>query len=176
MEERKPRKNALSHIADWLDRILVWFSIFLGALLTINMVTAVFFRYVVNQPIFWADELSLILFAWLTFLGGSLAVKRSSMAAVTIVLDRLPPRFQFILHGIIQLSIVFFTAFIGYFSIQWIRSPSVRNMISPALSVEMWVLYLIVPFGMLFMLIFSIDNINKLIGRELPREEEAYDQ
>lgn len=150
--------HLLPRIATFLDKILVYLSIFLTALLTVNLITAVFFRYVLSKPIFWADELSLLLFAWLTFLGGCLAVKRSEMAAVTIVFDRLSSKMKFIFYSIIQLSILFFAVLVAYYSFLWIKSPSVQNMISATLRIDTWWFYLIVPISMACIVVFSINN------------------
>lgn len=163
MQGRLPRSNIVSLTAEALDKFLVWFSILIGAALTINMITAVFFRYVLNSPIFWADELSLFLFCWITFLGGSLAVRRSDMAAVTVILNSLPFTARKLVSMLVQCSILFFAVVIGYYSIIWIKSPSVMNMLSPALSVKVWVLYTIVPFSMLCIAVFAVEHLLRLL-------------
>lgn len=161
MNNKEARLNPLEKIANFFDKIIVVLSIVLTAVITVNLVSAVFSRYVLGSPIYWADELSLLIFAWLTFLGACLAVKRSDMAAVTIILDRLTSTPKFILNAVIQLSILVFSVVIGYYSYLWINSPSVLNMISPTLNVKMWWVYSIVPFSMLCIFIFTINNFYK---------------
>lgn len=163
MKEEGQKRSIFAAIADGLDKVLVWLSIVLCAVITVNMIIAVFFRYVLNNSIYWADELSLVLFAWLTFLGGSLAVKRSEMAAVTIILDRLSERGKrWVLVGV-QISIIFFAFILGYYSLIWVQSPSVVNMVSSTLPVSMWTIYLIVPVSMICIIIFSLDNLRKVL-------------
>ncbi|NHN33433.1 TRAP transporter small permease [Paenibacillus agricola] len=159
MSDKPARRNILSFITDALDKCLVGISILVGAVLTINIIVAVFFRYVLNSPIYWADELSLYLFCWATFLGAALAVKRSDMAAVTFFLNRLSGRANILLSMLIQLCMLFFSIIIGYYSIIWISSPSVMNLLSPALSMNMWKLYTIVPISMFCMAVFSIEHL-----------------
>ncbi|KIL39641.1 hypothetical protein SD70_18470 [Gordoniibacillus kamchatkensis] len=161
--DRPAERGLLFIITNPLDKLLVWVSIAVGAILAVNMIVAVFFRYVLSSPIVWADELSLYLFCWATFLGASLAVKRSDMAAVTFVLSRLPFKGRVLGSIFIQLSILFFAVVIGYYSFIWVVSPSVMNQISPALSVKLWKLYVIVPFSMLCMALFSIENTLGLV-------------
>ncbi|GAA4865622.1 hypothetical protein GCM10023310_51420 [Paenibacillus vulneris] len=163
MSDRPSGSSPLSLITLALDKFLVWVSIAVGAVLAINMIVAVFFRYVLSSPIFWADELSLYLFCWATFLGASLAVKRSDMAAVTFLLNRLPERGRILGSLVIQLSILFFAVVMGYYSTVWIMSPSVMNLLSPALSMKMWKLYLIVPISMLCMAIFTVEHMVHLL-------------
>ncbi|MBE1444117.1 TRAP transporter small permease [Paenibacillus sp. OAS669] len=163
MSDRPSGSSPLSLITLALDKFLIWVSIAVGAVLAINMIVAVFFRYVLSSPIFWADELSLYLFCWATFLGASLAVKRSDMAAVTFLLNRLPERGRILGSLAIQLSILFFAVVMGYYSTVWIMSPSVMNLLSPALSMKMWKLYLIVPISMLCMTIFTVEHMVHLL-------------
>jgi C4-dicarboxylate transporter, DctQ subunit len=152
-------KNLLTRAAGMIETLLVYISILLSAALTINLIAGVFFRYVLNSPIFWADELSILLFAWLTFLGGCIAVKRYEMAAVTIVLDRLSQKAKIVLNLVIQLLVLLFSGIICYYSYIWVSSPSVATMISSTLRVDMWWIFSIVPISMLCIAIFSLSNI-----------------
>lgn len=67
IQQIQPKPNIISTIANIIDRLLIWVSVAIGVVLTFNMIVAVMFRYVLNHPIFWADELSLYLFCWITF-------------------------------------------------------------------------------------------------------------
>ncbi|UFJ41401.1 TRAP transporter small permease [Brevibacillus humidisoli] len=161
----------ISIIAGLLDKLLVWLSIATGAALTINMVVAVFFRYVINHAIFWADELSLYLFCWATFLGACLAVKRSDMAAVTVLLDRLPPAARFVVQLVIHVCVLLFAAVIGYYSIIWVMSPSV-DQYSPTIPIKLSMLYSILPVGMFCMMVFALEHIVDLVKNRKSGEGE----
>lgn len=163
MNDTTARRDLLSFITLGLDKCLVWVSIAVGAALAVNMIVAVFFRYALGSPIFWADELSLYLFCWATFLGAGLAVKRSDMAAVTFLLNRLPERGRIAGSIVIQLSMLFFAVVMGYYSTVWITSPSVMNMLSPALSVKMWTIYSIVPVSMVCIAVFTVEHLVRLL-------------
>lgn len=151
--------NILSKISNVIERILIIVSIILSAGLALNMIVAVFFRYALSKPIFWADELSLILFVWITFLGGCLALKKSEMPAVTLIIDRLNLGFRLIFSILIHITVITFSVIIAYYSYTWITSPSVMNMISSTLRISMMWIYLILPITMVCMIIFSISNL-----------------
>ncbi|WP_158738103.1 TRAP transporter small permease [Alteribacillus sp. YIM 98480] len=170
MKEDVQKKSMIAAIANGMERVLEWVSIIFIVLLTINMIMAVFFRYILSDSIFWADELSLVLFAWLTFLGGSLAVKRSEMAAVTLFLSRLPDRTYRMFSSLIQILIIIFSGVLGYYSYLWISSPSVVNMMSSTLPMSMWIIYLIVPISMVCIIVFAVDNIRKIYTKQLNEE------
>lgn len=60
--------RALAHIENFLAvTALVLFSVFI--------VTSVFFRYVLDLPLSWTEEASLIAFSWLLFLGGAICAR-----------------------------------------------------------------------------------------------------
>ena len=51
----------------------------------------VIFRYVLNLPLFWTEELARYCLVWASLLGSAVAVKRGQHIAVTIFMERLPP-------------------------------------------------------------------------------------
>lgn len=55
-----------------------------------SLLTSVFFRYAVGQALSWPEEISLILFAWLVLLAGSLGVREGFHVRLTIFTARLP--------------------------------------------------------------------------------------
>ena len=51
----------------------------------------VIFRYVLNLPLFWTEELARYCLVWSSLLGSAVAVKRGQHIAVDIFMERLPP-------------------------------------------------------------------------------------
>ena len=64
----------LDNLSAGLARITGWAVVALTVILVANLVVSIFFRYVVGQALSWPEEISLMLFAWLTLLSGSLGV------------------------------------------------------------------------------------------------------
>ena len=58
-----------------LDEIIS--SIVLGLIILLTLV-GVLFRYIVNRPIAWQEEVSVVLMVWLVFLGSSVVAKKST--------------------------------------------------------------------------------------------------
>lgn len=52
----------------------------------------VFFRYVLNNSLFWSEELGRMLLVWLSFMGASVAYKRGAHMGVAVLVERLPQR------------------------------------------------------------------------------------
>ena len=53
---------------------------------------AVFMRYVMQQPVAWADELNIILLLWVMFIAGALVLRDNEHVAFDISWNAAPPR------------------------------------------------------------------------------------
>jgi len=62
------------------------------AVMVATMLLQVFCRYVLNASLSWSEELTRLLFVWLTFLGFGLAVRRGALPTIFVLGDRVPQR------------------------------------------------------------------------------------
>lgn len=78
-----------------LDRFVVE-PICAALLLTITIVlfVAVVFRYGLNRPLGWPEEIARLSLVWLTFLGAYLAFRRDAHIHVDLAVKKLSPRAQ----------------------------------------------------------------------------------
>lgn len=53
---------------------------------------AIFMRYVLQQPVAWADELNIILLLWVMFIAGALVLRDNEHVAFDIAWNAAPPR------------------------------------------------------------------------------------
>src|SRR5690625_6351271 len=82
-------------------------TIILMAAITLVLFFNVIFRYFLKDPIFWANEASIFMMAWLTFLGGSLSLKNKSQASITFIVNRFTEKNKRILSFVIHIIILF---------------------------------------------------------------------
>lgn len=119
-------------------------------LLVVLIGAAVFFRYVVNDSIVWAEELARYLFVWITFLGAALGVGRNVHIGVDFFSSRLHGRMQHLLALATYLAIAIFLVVLFYcgmeLSLFGLRSSSML------LGVPMFFVYIAVPIGSFVML------------------------
>lgn len=73
----------LDHVVSRLVGIIV-------VIMSVSIVTQVIFRYVVGKSLSWPEEVTVFMMAWLTFLGGSMGVWRSSHINVDFFVTKLP--------------------------------------------------------------------------------------
>ena len=54
----------------------------------------IFFRYVLNNSIYWAEEIVRYMFTWMIFLGAAVNVRRKGHIVIEVLLERMPPKVQ----------------------------------------------------------------------------------
>lgn len=73
------------------------------AAMILLVATQVVFRYALNEPITWSEELATYLFAWLIFLGATVSIKRDDAPALAVVVNSLPARVADFVRGFADL-------------------------------------------------------------------------
>jgi TRAP-type C4-dicarboxylate transport system permease small subunit len=100
-----------------LDAISRWLIIVLMALMTSTVILQVFFRYVLNDSIDAADEISRVTFVWSILLAIPHGLKNGAHVGIDLVVGYLRPRLRAIIFrltsaaGIILLLVVAWEAF-----------------------------------------------------------------
>jgi TRAP-type C4-dicarboxylate transport system permease small subunit len=99
------RLNAALHRATCLAAIGLLAAIFAILILQIA------FRYVLNAPLVWTEELARYLYIWACYLGAAVALRRGNHIAIALVLERLPrPLGGLVTLGTQALALVFLGA------------------------------------------------------------------
>ncbi|MCM3411859.1 TRAP transporter small permease [Metabacillus litoralis] len=148
--------NIVKRISDAVFTIEKYLVIVLMTIMLVSLVAGVTYRYFLNSPLSWPEELAIIMLVWVTFVGGSMSIKRQQAAAVSILLDRLQPKLRKILLIIGFSLIIAFCGYLIYLCINWVSAPSVFMQKLPSLGVAMFYPYLAIPIGFIGMGIHSI--------------------
>lgn len=146
--------RAISNGIFKLEKILVIITI---PLMLIAMVFDIFYRYFLNAPLIWGQELTLYTFIWTSFLGASMSIKTKEAVAVTIFVDKLNARFKNILIITGLLISAVFAVLILYLSINWITNPNILFQKSVTTQTPMIFMYFCIPLSLLFMSIHFIN-------------------
>ena len=80
--------------------------VFLMAVMVGTIILQVFFRFVLNDPLSWSEELARYTFVWITFLGAAVAYRHGANIAVETVVVMLPERLQLILAWVVDVLLV----------------------------------------------------------------------
>jgi TRAP-type C4-dicarboxylate transport system permease small subunit len=123
---------------------------------------AVIFRYFLNNPIFWADEMATYLLVGITFLGGYLALRQGKMVRVTFFVDILPVIGKKIVSTISCLIIIGFLALIMYQGNQILHERIVQVQKTVALRMPIYIFYILIPIMAALLIFGMIIEILKL--------------
>lgn len=154
-----------------LSRILGVLSVILFAVLVCVTVWQVFTRQILDDPSTWSEELSKILFVWLSFIGSAFLFGERGHIAVDFVARKFPPAGQKALAAFVQVAIVFF-ALVAMIWGGYLASSIAWNQNLTALPFTIGWVYVIIPIAGVFIAVFAVlDLITVLTGKEPPYPE-----
>lgn len=121
-----------------------------------------------KMPLNWAQDVALVAFAWLIFIGSDIAIRQSGLIGIDILTKRFPATVRKLLDIIFKILILVFLCILVYNGIL-MTIQSWSRMITTLNISYSWV-YLSVPVCSLFMI---ISLIVKLIERiKTPADQE----
>ena len=129
----------------------------MGSIMVVVTAINVFTRYLFNYSIIWSNELARYMFVWITFLGGSVVLKRSELARMTALLGKMPRCLQKVVIAVIEILVIFFSIYAAKYG--WIQAVNVKAQLSPAMHVSMFWVYISVPVGFVIMIIHSFNRL-----------------
>ena len=114
--DRSPEVNrgaavsSLAGLTARLDRISCGICVALFVAILLVMVLQVAFRYVLNAPLTWTEELARYLYIWACWLGAPVALRRGNHIAIAFVSERVPRRAARIMALVTQVAALVFLA------------------------------------------------------------------
>ena len=148
----------IEYLLERISQILCILS--LGPLIATTNI-AVFFRYVLHSPLTWSNELAIYLLISFAFWGATMGLLRDKFFSVDTLRELLSQRAQLILLSGSKILISIFLIFTIVFTRPLIEQAKMTKTLSPAMGVPMYLFYLFLTIGFLFMLcanLFSLLN------------------
>src|SRR5699024_12858811 len=103
-------------ISNVVESIEKGISMILIVAITLVLFLNVIYRYFLYDPLYWPNEASIFMMAWLTFLGGSLGLKYKSQASITMLVGRLSGWAKRIVSIVTHILIILFIVYFLYLS------------------------------------------------------------
>lgn len=123
-----------------------------GIVLFVNL--AVFFRYVLSDPLTWTTEISSYLLVYTVLFGASIALRHNQFVKVEALSNLLPNYLKILIVLLSQLVIALFLVVCIGSPSMLIKKAILTKTVSPALGIPMANLYRLLRIGFIFMLFF----------------------
>ena len=139
-----------------------WLALLLLAGITLLVFIAALTR-TFGYPINWAQDAALVMFAWMCFLGGDIAVRTTGLIGVDMFVKMLPKAIQKLLDVTFKIIILVFLGALVIYGYQYAKGYS-RRMITTLNISYAWVTSC-VPTGAFLMFINTAVNLIDSIRR-----------
>lgn len=143
----------------FLAKVLGWIVGFVLYAMMLLVFINVIFRYFLNRPIVWAEEVSVLMLVFVALFGSYVGMVDRRMARITAIVNRVPMPWKKALNLCAQLFIIYLLIFLVIFGVQFILTPYMLTQKTATLRLPMWVFYSFVPIAsglMLFHMILDI--------------------
>ena len=104
-------------------------------------------RYVFSASTSWAEELIRYLMIWITFIGGSICVRKGAHVRMDFLLTMMPKKAGDLLTRLVYLIAAGFCCALFWYSYQLMSFAVEMEQTSPAMELPMWIPYLAMPLG-----------------------------
>ncbi len=149
-----------------LDRALMLMAIVLFTLIFATVLAQILFRYLLNDPLVWSEELTRYLFIWLSFTGWMIASRRSDHIRVTMLRDRFPEGLSRLIELTVQLGYILLAVVLTWYGGLLVKKNLGIDTIT--MPVPFALVYLIVPLAGLVILFVALETMVTLLRRTSP--------
>lgn len=164
--------SPLYRVARGYVRLIEIIAIVGISVMTVVAAVQVFYRYVLNDSLFWSEELMRYLMAWVAFLTAGMAYSRGELMGMRFIVEALPSPVQRVIDFISRILITIFLATVAWYGYQY----AVRTSMDEAIALEFslfWV-HVSVAVGavILIMHVVFAEVMRSVVAAEKSGEEE----
>ncbi len=143
-----------------LNRVEDVVTIVVSVFLVIVVFFQVFFRYALNSPLAWSEELARFTFVWLVFISAAVVARDDSHMSMNFLVNLMPQKMRVIIDILSKLLISIFMAITMWQTILIMRITASQT--SPSLHIPMSLVYFSLFVGFALML---LDYATRIILR-----------
>ncbi len=146
----------ISILLKGLDTTLNWVLTVIMAAMLVVVSAQVWYRFVLNNPLAWSEELARYLFVWISFLGSAAGIRMNVHLGIDLIDKILSPRGRKVMTFIVNLAIQIFLVVVIFWGIKILKVVQFQK--SASMGIPMTYPYLAVPVGSALMLLNSVRN------------------
>ncbi len=119
----------------------------------------VFFRYVLNESLFWAEEAVRFSMVWSVLLGSALVARDRAHIRIDVVENMLPPVARRRLDLALDVLMIVCMLILMITGIQFAGRSMMQT--SPSLDLPMWAVYCAIPIGAVLQALFMVSMLRR---------------
>jgi TRAP-type C4-dicarboxylate transport system permease small subunit len=153
-----------------LGRLEEWLLVAAFSVMGVVLLAQVFFRYVLNAPLIWSEELARYLLVWITFLGINYGLRHRAHIEMEYFFTKFPRLLQRAVPVVTQAFLVVCLVLFLPGAFRFVYAQS--GIASSAMQVNMGLVYLVIPLGMIISAAsLATDTIRRLVAAVRPEGE-----
>jgi len=157
-------------ISNGLNGVVKYLAAFLLAAMVIIVFLQVLFRYVLNAPLDWSEELGSFAFVWMALLGASIGLKRNEHPRLDLIVNVFPPKTQKTIAGFYNLAILFFLAVLFIYGAR--LTATMKSQLTAALEYSVSFVYAVLPISAAIMFIhLAIQTVGLFLEKNQERKK-----
>jgi|OpeIllAssembly_1097287.scaffolds.fasta_scaffold458824_2 TRAP-type C4-dicarboxylate transport system permease small subunit len=162
--------GSLESANEAISRVTQYVAALLMAAMTILVFLQVLFRYLLNSPLDWSEELASFALVWMALLGACVGLKKDEHPRLDLIISRLPQKTQRLIRILFNLAILSMLVLLAYYSLK--LTVSMRLQLTAALQYSVSFVYAVLPVSATIMIIhLGVETIVLLRRREGNRNE-----
>ena len=143
-----------------INNILEKTLIFLMSILVIDVLWQVISRYILNSPSSFTDEMAGFILIWVGLFGAAYVSGKKEHLAIDILLQKSNIKRQRLINIFIDFLIIVFALSVLIIGGSWlVYTRFFLDVKSPALGLQMGIVYLALPLSGMLILYFSLDSL-----------------
>ncbi|MDI6726588.1 MAG: TRAP transporter small permease [Smithellaceae bacterium] len=137
-----------------INRIVTWVVALILGVMSVVVASQVIYRYILEAPLPWSEELARYLMVWLVLLGAGLGLRAKALIGMEALINVFPaPLKRFAVETVLLFSLLFLAIVFAYGIKLTIMN---HAQFSPAMEIPMSLPYAAIPIGALFMIANAI--------------------
>jgi TRAP-type C4-dicarboxylate transport system permease small subunit len=167
MEEDKAASKSKPTFRQWCQRNPIeLLASLLCAFLTVVVFLQVLFRYALHFPLDWAEELAMVIFQWVSFVGAGIAVRHGMHFHLDLLTRRFPQQWQKATELLASAAVLVVAYILIHVGIVMMEAVKFINL--PVMHFSKAYVYLAIPVGGALMILYQIPIVMRQI-RNLAR-------
>ncbi len=157
-----PKKGASAAVR-LAEKALDTLTVVLFSVMFATIIVQIVLRYVFNAPLVWTDEAAAYLFVWVAFLGWAMATRKRVHIGISVISDRLPPRWRRVLHAFWCLGTLAFALILLFVGAMITRNNVDVRMVS--IDFAFWPVYLAVPIAAIYLIAYALRDLVEILRK-----------